>query len=173
MIRRRNGYSLIELILAASIASILIGLILGAVHKVRMSGTKISLVNKTRQIALSVHSVISTDNRLPAQCEWDKCTNLPRRVLDNMGVDHYQLHDLSVVQEFTNELDPSYLFYPTRLPEHNSPGNSSFGFNNLVFEKLTSTGHVTDGLSNTMMLSERYARCLNRFYYSINLVAEY
>ena len=69
---RRPGLSLIEMLIAIAILSILIGLLLGAVQKVRMSGSKLTLSNKTRQIALSVHNIISTDNRLPAQCEWDK-----------------------------------------------------------------------------------------------------
>ena len=156
---RRPGLSLIEMLIAIAILSILIGLLLGAVQKVRMSGSKLTLSNKTRQIALSVHNIISTDNRLPAQCEWDKSINLPLRVLAMLSVDHTQLHDLSIIPEFTNGDDPSYQFYPTRLPDSRSPGNASFGFNYLVFGGLTSTGGVSDGLSNTMMLSERYARC--------------
>ncbi len=158
---RRHGLTMIELILVVSIMAVLMGLLMGAVQKVRMSSSKLTLINKTRQITLSVHNIISTDNRLPAQCEWDRSINLPLRVLAMLGVDHTQLHDLSIIPEFTNGSDPSYQFYPTRLPDNRSPGNASFGFNYLVFGGLTSTGGISDGMSNTMMLSERYARCGN------------
>lgn len=155
---KRTGYSLIEVIVVLLILSILIGLLLGAVQKVRSVASAVELKNQLRQLSLAMFTAESDRGKLPIDGNVHISTDhLADVLLPRFG---YDIHDLrktpAYYREFTSRSDPSYSAFPD-----NWEGNSSFSFNYLVFENNSTTRNLTDGLSNTVMASERYARCLD------------
>ncbi len=61
----RRGYSLLELLVALAIVAVLIGLLLPAIHKVRMRAARTVDESNLRQIALAAHAYESQHRQLP------------------------------------------------------------------------------------------------------------
>ncbi len=74
----RRGVSLIEVLVVVGILSILIGLVLGAIQKVRESALAIQNKNNLRQIVLAFHQV--------AEEEQSKVTQLTKSDMTGINV---------------------------------------------------------------------------------------
>ena len=151
---KRQGASLIEMILVFFILSILLSLLLVAISNARALAAQLKLKNQIRQIGIAVALVESERQKLPEQHEANSVLMLV--LLPKLGINPKTLQN-DFVGVYMSDLDPSFAYYPIR--DTLFPGNTSFAFNNLVFGKSSVLTGITDGTSGTVMCSERYARC--------------
>lgn len=159
----RKAATLIELLLVIAILAVLVGLLLGAVQKVRTAARRIALQNQIRQLSLGVIQLESNRGSMPIQYEYPNLADSLTVALMshfNYNVDDLSRDVYSKLPAFVNSSDPSFLSLPEKPLSSigtNDNGNVSFGFNHLVFAKRHNI--IEDGRSNTVMCAERYARC--------------
>ncbi len=153
MAPRREGYTLLELLVVVGIIATLVGLLLPAVQKVRAAATRARSLNNLKQIDLAVHAfAASHDGRLPSIEDGVFWALLP--YLD--GGDALVNSD-SGPHDFLPYLSPAD---PSLSADPPTQGLSSYAANAMAFQGVSVLPSTfLDGTSNTVAFAEHYAKC--------------
>ena len=159
----RKAYSAVELVVVIAIMAVLIGLLLGAVQKVRRTATRLQSINHIKQNNLAVLHYVGNYKHYPvlgganqsmeeapvfvAMLPYLDQDNYYKEWVKNNGVGGSQSAD---VKCYLSPADPSGDLYLNR---------TSYAFNGclLRWKQPLTPMEITDGTSNTIHFVERYS----------------
>jgi type II secretory pathway pseudopilin PulG len=176
-VHRRNGLTLISLLVVLALLAMLLALLLPAVSRVRSSANRAQSINNLRQLALALHNINATYKKLPPVVG-----NFPANTNEKRGtlffhmlpfVEQDNVYRLAQGDVTTNGS------YAVRIPSFESPDDktappdglykgflatTSYAANWMVFRHADGgTASIPrtfrDGTSNTLVLAERYQMC--------------
>lgn len=153
---RRGGFTLLELLVVVAIITVLIGLLLPAVQKVRQAAVRVQSKNQLRQIGLGLHNYATAHGRLPGFVYPDHPDARDDPPLSAI-LPFLEATPQQTVALYLNPADPTTKAQVRRSRE---PGDTSYAINKVGFAGLpTPDTGFPDGSSNTIAVAEHYARC--------------
>ncbi len=181
--KTRRGFTLIELLVVIAIIAILIALLVPAVQKVREAAALAQCVNNLKQIGLAVHNHVSATKKLPSNSSYMQRSGTPlgttlyATLLPYVEQQNTLDAALAAVAANTgNEYNQMVAAASTPIPVYQCPtrgvgsargGNVDYLYflqsstalspiyfqNNMPPGKEKTVNIITDGLSNTILLS--------------------
>lgn len=160
--RSRSAFTLLELLVVIAIIAILIGLLLPAIQKVRLAAARIHGANNLKQVGLAIQNYSDAKLGQLPQCSAHSSFF---QILPYLEHGNYYAKVKSgdgssgsnyVMKPYISLADPT-------LPAGGRPSASSYAYNAWVFVHSNSRptiarlAEISDGLSNTICLTEHYA----------------
>ncbi len=176
----RRGVSLIEVLIAVAILALLIGLVLGAIQKVRAEALRAESLNNLRQIISGVHQLADQDegrikgltqSELPRKPLYTEQTifyailpwTCPERPKFSPGMTLEQINEFATprVKVYRSRADPSYVPLPWYVESGDERRDKcSYVANMLAFDGVHRFPvSVPDGTASTVAFSEHYFNC--------------
>jgi prepilin-type N-terminal cleavage/methylation domain-containing protein len=185
---KRNGFTLLELLVVLAILAVLLALLLPAVQKVRGAAVRMQNSNNKRQLVFAVLHFASVENERVPTANGDPRGPNPFRSVHAALLPY--IEQGAIYNKFINEElpDGTLNFYvrvflspadPSLAPEYLSETlqhpHTSYAANAHAFQfGYTLTASYTDGLSNTLMFGEHYACCYSKrggnFLWTANVI---
>jgi prepilin-type N-terminal cleavage/methylation domain-containing protein len=161
MTKRRDAFTLIEMLVVLAIIGVLIGLLLPAVQKVRAAAALVQCQNNQKQLALAMHNYHDVNHSLPAN---GATTTFYPAILPYVEQQPYNGTAYpvktfvcparrSATQAYCDYAGffPTYVLNFTQVPLTSTFSRSALGDDNPVC-----FAQITDGLSNTALLSDKF-----------------
>ncbi len=173
--RRRQGLSLLELLVVTAIMAILVGLLLPAVQKVRSTAEQMKNKNAIKQMILAFHNYASnhdgglpgfTNATIPIQPVMPPFEEILPYIEGGFQPPYWTMTEFGrsyvPVPLYLSSSDPTYALM--WLPERTRPfGLSSFAFNMTAFTGPPNLGSsFPDGTACTISVVEHYCFTNNR-----------
>lgn len=172
---RRLGFTLLELLVVVAIVAVLIGLLLPAVQGVRRAAYATQCANRQKQLALAANQYAADHGgRLPV---YNSLRSRPLESAESAPFVHLLIYldQAAIYRKLTatgranapmRELICP--FDPTSDDRTQSDELTSYALNAQLFARETRLDSgISDGLSNTFLLGEHYARCRDTVFYYV------